>query len=128
VYARLDNTAYRYLKSHTPGAYTFILKATAEVPRRLLHEKRRTIGLRVPDHPVTQALLAALGEPLMSSTLILPGQQMPMTDPEEIRDQLEHQVELVIDGGFCGQEPTTVIDLQEGYPRLLRQGAGLWTE
>jgi tRNA threonylcarbamoyl adenosine modification protein (Sua5/YciO/YrdC/YwlC family) len=128
VYARLDNTAYRYLKAHTPGAYTFILQATAEVPRRLLHEKRRTIGLRVPDHPVTQALLEALGEPLMSCTLILPGETLPMTDPEEIRDRLEHQVELVIDSGLCGQEPTTVIDLQEGYPRLLRQGAGHWTE
>jgi len=128
IYARVDNVAYRYLKAHTPGAYTFILKATGEVPRRLLHEKRRTIGLRIPDNRIVQDLLTALGEPLISSTLILPGDELPMTDPEEIRDRLEHRVDLVIDGGFCGLEPTTVIDLQEAYPQLVRQGAGAWTE
>ncbi len=126
IYAKVENSAYRYLKSHTPGAYTFILKATAEVPRRLLHEKRRTIGLRVPDNIVAQALLASLGEPLMSCSLILPGESQPMTDPYEIREQLEHQVDLIIDGGFCGLEPTTVVDLQDGIPALIRQGAGFW--
>lgn len=126
IYAKVDNSAYRYLKSHTPGAYTFILKATAEVPRRLLHEKRRTIGLRIPDNAIAQALLSAVGEPLMSCSLILPGEDLPMTDPYEIRDQLEHQVDLIIDGGFCGFEPTTVVDLQEGAPELIRQGAGKW--
>lgn len=126
VYARLDNMAYRYLKAHTPGPYTFILKGTSEVPRRLLHEKRRTVGLRVPDNRIVQQLLASLGEPLMSTSLILAGEDMPMTDPLEIRERLEHQVDLVIDGGFCGVEPTTIIDLQEGVPKLLRQGAGKW--
>ena len=126
TYARLENSVYRYLKSHTPGAYTFLLKATAEVPRRLLHEKRRSIGLRVPDNRIAQALLAALGEPLMSCSLILPGEEQPMTDPDEIRERLEHQVDLVIDGGFCGLEPTTVVDLQDGTPVLVRQGAGAW--
>jgi tRNA threonylcarbamoyl adenosine modification protein (Sua5/YciO/YrdC/YwlC family) len=128
VYARLENTAYRFLKAHTPGAYTFILKGTAEVPRRLLHEKRKTIGLRVPDNVIAQALLAALGEPLMSCSLILAGDELPMTDPEEIRDRLEHQVDLIIDGGFCGLEPTTIVDLQDGIPRLVRLGAGKWQE
>lgn len=128
IYARLENTAYRFLKAHTPGAYTFILKGTAEVPRRLLHEKRKTIGLRVPDNVIAQALLAALGEPLMSCSLILSGDQLPMTDPEEIRDRLEHQVDLIIDGGFCGLEPTTIVDLQDGIPQLIRLGAGKWQE
>lgn len=126
LYARLDNVAYRYLKAHTPGPYTFILKGTSEVPRRLLHEKRRTVGLRVPDNRIVQHLLAALGEPLMSTSLIMAGEDMPMTDPLEIRERLEHQVDLVIDGGFCGFEPTTIIDLQEGVPKLVRQGAGKW--
>jgi len=126
VYAKVDNSAYRYLKSHTPGAYTFILKATGEVPRRLLHEKRRTIGLRVPDNAIAQALLTAMGEPMMSCSLILPDEQLPMTDPYDIRDRLEHQLDLIIDGGFCGFEPTTVVDLQEGVPELIRQGAGKW--
>lgn len=128
IYARLENVAYRFLKAHTPGAYTFILKGTAEVPRRLLHEKRKTIGLRVPDNPIAQALLAALGEPLMSCSLILSGDELPMTDPEEIRDRLERQVDLIIDGGFCGLEPTTIVDLQEGIPQLIRLGAGKWQE
>lgn len=126
VYAKVDNSAYRYLKAHTPGAYTFILKATGEVPRRLLHEKRRTIGLRVPDNAIAQALLTAMGEPMMSCSLILPGELLPMTDPYEIREQLEHHVDLIIDGGFCGFDPTTVVDLQEGVPVLIRQGAGKW--
>lgn len=126
LYARVENTAYRFLKAHTPGAYTFILRGTAEVPKRLLHEKRKTIGLRVPDNRIAQALLAALGEPMMSCSLILPGEEFPLTDPEDIRDRLEHQVDLIIDGGFCGLEPTTVVDLQEGVPALVRQGAGKW--
>lgn len=128
LYARMENSAYRFLKAHTPGAYTFILKGTAEVPRRLLHEKRRSIGLRVPDNAIAQSLLGALGEPLMSCSLILPGDDGPMTDPELIRDRLEHAVDLIIDGGFCGDQPTTIIDLQEGPPRLVRLGAGKWQE
>jgi len=124
IYAKVDNSAYRLLKSLTPGPYTFILGATHEVPRRLQNPKRRTIGIRVPDHAIAQALLTELGEPLMSSTLILPGADMPETDAVEIRERLEHDVDLVIDGGHCGLEPTTVIDLSEGVPRLLRQGCG----
>ena len=126
IYARLDNPAYRYLKAHTPGPYTFILKATAEVPRRLQHEKRKTIGLRVPAHPITQALLETLGEPMMSCSLILPEQEVPLTDAETIHAQLQSRVDLVIDGGYCPGEPTTVIDLQESYPQLIRLGAGKW--
>lgn len=124
TYARVDNSLFRLLKSHTPGPYTFILDATREVPRRLAHPKRRSIGLRVPDHPIAQALLAELGEPLMSSTLILPGETLPMTDPWDIRETLEHQVDLVIDGGFCGLEATTVVDLTGPEPELVRLGCG----
>lgn len=124
VYARVDNSSYRLLKSLTPGPYTFVLRATHEVPRRLQNPKRKTIGMRVPDHPIAQALLAELGEPLMSSTLILPGREMPETDPHDIRERLEHEVDLVIDGGNCGFEPTTVIDLVDGVPQLLRRGCG----
>lgn len=124
LYAKVDNSTYRLLKAHTPGPYTYILPATREVPRRLQNPRRKTIGLRVPDHPIPQALLTRLGEPLMSSTLIIPGQTTPLGDPEEIREILEHQVDLVIDGGFCGLEPTTVIDLVDGPPRLVRQGCG----
>jgi tRNA threonylcarbamoyl adenosine modification protein (Sua5/YciO/YrdC/YwlC family) len=124
IYAKVDNSAYRLLKSLTPGPYTFILGATHEVPRRLQNPKRRTIGIRVPDHAIAQALLAELGEPLMSSTLILPGADLPETDAVEIRERLEREVDLVIDGGHCGFEPTTVIDMSEGTPRLLRQGRG----
>lgn len=124
TYARVDNQAYRLIKNHTPGAYTFILEATADVPRRLMHPKRKTIGLRVPDNPIALALLEELGEPLMTSSLLLPGEEFPMTDPYEIRDTLEHFVELVIDGGYCGLEPTTVIDLTDSTPQLLRQGKG----
>jgi tRNA threonylcarbamoyl adenosine modification protein (Sua5/YciO/YrdC/YwlC family) len=124
IYARVDNSAYRLLKSLTPGPYTFILSATHEVPRRLQNPKRRTIGIRVPDHPIAKALLAELGQPLMSSTLILPGMDMPETEATEIRERLEHDVDLVIDGGHCGFEPTTVIDMSEGAPQVLRQGCG----
>jgi tRNA threonylcarbamoyl adenosine modification protein (Sua5/YciO/YrdC/YwlC family) len=124
IYAKVDNSAYRLLRSLTPGPYTFILGATHEVPRRLQNPKRKTIGIRVPDHPIAQALLADLGEPLMSSTLILPGKDIPETEAEEIRERLESEVDLVIDGGHCGFEPTTVIDMSEGAPRVLRQGCG----
>lgn len=124
LYARVDNPTFRLLKAHTPGPYTFILRATHEVPRRLQHPRRKTIGIRVPAHPVPQALLAELGEPIMSSTLILAGDTAPLTDPLEMRARLEHQVELVIDGGPCGFEPTTVVDLSGGEPRIVRQGRG----
>jgi len=123
-YAKVDNQMFRLLKNHTPGPYTFIMPATAEVPRRLLHPKRRTIGLRVPDNAIVQALLEVLGEPLMSCSLIMPGDEQPLTDPYDIRDTLEHQVELVIDGGFCGLEATTVLDLTGEEPELIRQGCG----
>jgi len=124
TYARVTNADFRLLKSHTPGPYTFILNATSEVPRRLMHPKRRTIGMRVPNNRVALALLERLGEPLMTSSLILPGDSEPLTDPYDIRDLLEHQVELVIDGGFCGMEPTTVIDLTEEVPHVIRVGCG----
>jgi len=124
TYARVDNGAYRLLKSLTPGPYTFVLRATHEVPRRLQNPKRKTIGIRIPDHPIAQALLAELGEPMMSSTLILPGRDIPETDAQDIRERLEHEVDLVIDGGNCGFEPTTVIDMSDAVPVLLRQGCG----
>jgi tRNA threonylcarbamoyl adenosine modification protein (Sua5/YciO/YrdC/YwlC family) len=124
TYARVDNARYRLLKALTPGSYTFILEATRELPRRLLHPRRRTIGLRVPDHPVAQALLAALGEPLLSSTLLLPGDELPLNDGREIRRRLEHELDLVLDGGSCGIEPTTVVDLTGPAPRILREGRG----
>lgn len=123
-YARVSNADYRLLKANTPGPYTFILPATREVPRRLQHPKRKTIGLRVPDHVVAQALLAELDEPLMSSTLILPGEDLPLSAPDEIRHRLEHEVDLVVDGGFCGLEPTTVVELENGQATLARQGKG----
>lgn len=122
TYARVNNTDYRLLKAFTPGAYTFILRATSEVPRLMLHPKRKTIGIRVPDHPVVSALLVELDEPLLSSTLILPGESEPMADIEDIRDTLARQVDLVIDSGFCGLEPTTVVSLVEGVPEVLRRG------
>ncbi|UJP06219.1 MAG: threonylcarbamoyl-AMP synthase [Nitrosomonas sp.] len=124
TYAKVDNSQYRLLKATTPGSYTFILQATREVPRRLLHPKRNTIGLRIPDHPVVQALLEELDEPLLSSTLILPGDDEPLNDAEEIRDRLEHQVELILDAGSCGIDMTTVIDLTTNLPFLVRQGKG----
>ncbi|OQW93318.1 MAG: threonylcarbamoyl-AMP synthase [Beggiatoa sp. IS2] len=124
TYAKVDNSAFRLMKSLTPGPYTFILKATHEVPRRLQHPRRKTIGLRVPDHPISLAILELLGEPIMSSTLILPGKGQPETDPEVIRELLENHVDLVIDGGYCGLEPTTIVDLMGEVPRILRQGKG----
>jgi tRNA threonylcarbamoyl adenosine modification protein (Sua5/YciO/YrdC/YwlC family) len=124
TYAHVDNTTYRLLRHATPGPYTFVLEATREVPRRLIQPKRKTIGLRVPDHPIPQALLHALNEPLMSATLIMPGDDYPMTDPYDIRDSLEHEVDLVIDGGFCGLEATSVIDLSGATPIVLRAGVG----
>jgi tRNA threonylcarbamoyl adenosine modification protein (Sua5/YciO/YrdC/YwlC family) len=124
TYARVDNSQYRLLKATTPGPYTFILEGTRELPRRVLHPKRKTIGLRVPDHPVVGALLAELGEPLLTSTLLLPGEELPLTDPEEIRDRLGKQVELVVEAGVCGPEATTVLDLTSGAPQLVRVGRG----
>jgi tRNA threonylcarbamoyl adenosine modification protein (Sua5/YciO/YrdC/YwlC family) len=124
LYARVDNQEYRLLKAHTPGAYTFILEATREVPRRLLHPKRKQIGIRVPDNRIALDLLENVGEPLMTSTLMLPGESLPMTDPYDINDLLGHQLDLVIDGGFCGFEGTTVVDLTQELPVVTRQGAG----
>ncbi len=124
TFARVDNTQYRLLKATTPGPYTFILEGTKELPRRLLHPKRKTIGLRIPDHPVVSALLAELGEPLLSSTLLLPDDEFPLTDAEEIRDRLEKEVDLVIEAGPCRGEATTVIDLTSGSPVLVREGRG----
>jgi tRNA threonylcarbamoyl adenosine modification protein (Sua5/YciO/YrdC/YwlC family) len=124
LYARLSNSDYRILRAHTPGPYTFILPATREVPRRLQNPRRKTIGLRVPDHTIAQALLAELREPLMSCTLILPNEALPLNDPDEIRRRLEHQVDLVIDGGNCGLEPTTVVVLEDGVAEIARRGRG----
>jgi tRNA threonylcarbamoyl adenosine modification protein (Sua5/YciO/YrdC/YwlC family) len=123
-YALVENWQYRMLKSCTPGPYTFVLRATREVPRRLQNPKRQTIGIRVPDHPVCQLLLEALGEPIMSSTLSLPGDEYPMTDAHEIHERLEHAVDVVLDGGNCGLEPTTVVDLAGSAPVVLRVGRG----
>ena len=123
-YAKVDNRVYRMLKATTPGSYTFILKATREVPRRLQNPKRSTIGLRVPDHRVVQDLLAELDEPLLSSTLILPGDPLPLNDAREIRARLEHRVDLVLDGGSCGIDMTTVVDLTEETPEIVRMGKG----
>ena len=124
TYARVDNISFRLLKAHTPGSYTFILKATSEVPRRLQNPKRKTIGIRVPDNAIVRALLEEHGEPILSSTLALPDDDMPLTDAEDIRDRLEHFVDLVVDGGNCGLEPSTVVDLSDGPPRILRHGRG----
>jgi tRNA threonylcarbamoyl adenosine modification protein (Sua5/YciO/YrdC/YwlC family) len=124
TYAKVENSAYRLMKSLTPGPFTFILRATHEVPRRLQNPKRKTIGLRVPDHPIVQALLEALGAPLMSSTLILPGRDIPENDADEIRERIGREVDLVIDGGYCGLEPTTVIDMVDS-PYIARQGCGV---
>lgn len=124
TYAIVDNVQYRLLKAATPGAYTFILRATREVPRRLMHPRRKTIGVRVPEHAVALALLAELGEPMLSATLALPGGGAPLSDAEEIRAALEHQLDLVIDAGSCGTQPSTMIDLTGDAPILLRQGKG----
>jgi tRNA threonylcarbamoyl adenosine modification protein (Sua5/YciO/YrdC/YwlC family) len=123
-YARVDNRQYRFLKAATPGPYTFILEATREVPRRLQHPKRSTIGLRVPAHPVVAALLAELDEPILSMTLSLPGDSYPMNDAEAIRDRAESRVDLIIDAGHCQLEPTTVVDLTGEAPELIRRGCG----
>jgi tRNA threonylcarbamoyl adenosine modification protein (Sua5/YciO/YrdC/YwlC family) len=123
-YARVDNTCYRILKHYTPGPFTFILRASREVPKRLIHPKKRTIGLRVPDHPVAQGLLEALGEPLISTTARLPGDEFVLADPHELGERLQSQVELVIDSGNCGLVPTTVVDLTDAVPVVVRQGLG----
>ena len=123
-YAKFDNREHRLLKACTPGCYTFIFQATREVPRRLLHPKRNTIGVRIPDHPVVQALLAELNEPLLSSTMVMPGDELPLNDADEIRARLEHHVELVLDGGACGLEMSTVVDLTGDTPEVIRQGKG----
>jgi len=124
LYAQFDNWAYRLMKSLTPGPYTFILQATREVPKRLQNPRRRTIGLRVPDHAIVHAMLDALGEPIMSSTLTLPGDDLPLTDVVEIEERIGHQIELIIDGGPTGVEPTSVIDLSGGSVEVLRMGRG----
>ena len=124
TYARVDNACFRLLKNFTPGPYTFILKATGEVPRRLMHPKRKSIGIRVPDNPIALALLEALGEPIMSSSLIFPDREQQLYDPQDIFDAYGNQLDLVINGGFCGDQPTTVVDLPEGTPEILREGAG----
>ena len=124
VYAKVDNTTFRLLKAHTPGPYTFILNATSEVPRRLLHPKRRTIGLRIPKHQITLDLLEALGEPLMSVTLMLPDDDLPLTDPEMIRDRIGKQIDLIIDGGACEVEPTTVVSMLDDAVEVTRVGLG----
>ncbi len=124
TYAKVDNSAYRLMKALTPGPYTFLLPATSEVPRRLMNPKRKTIGVRVPDHRITHALLEELGQPIMSSTLIEPGADLPLDDPEEIREKYQKQVDLIIDGGHCGHEPTTVISLIDGTPEIVRKGKG----
>lgn len=123
-YAKVDNRQYRLLKNCTPGAYTFILEATKEVPRRLQHPKRATIGIRIPDSPVVAALLEELGEPILSTTLILPEETEPLCDPYDIRDRLEHSVDLILEGGYCAMEMTTVVDISGDEPVLIRKGKG----
>lgn len=124
TYARVSNSVFRLLKHHTPGSYTFILQATGEVPKRLLHPKRKTIGLRIPNNPIALALLEELNTPMLTSTLMLPGEEFPLTDPEEMRDRLEKQVDLIIDGGWGTAELTTVVDMVDEYPVLVREGKG----
>lgn len=124
TYAHVDNTAFRLIKNNTPGNYTFILKATKEVPRRLMSEKRKTIGLRVPSNPIALALLEALNEPMMSTSLMLPGNDFTESDPEAIQDEIGKIVDLIIHGGYLGQQPTTVIDLTENTPAVIREGVG----
>jgi tRNA threonylcarbamoyl adenosine modification protein (Sua5/YciO/YrdC/YwlC family) len=124
TYARVDNWAYRMLRSLTPGPYTFVLRATHEVPKRLQDPKRRSIGIRVPDHRIAQALIEEVGEPLMSSTLLLPGESVPLSDPEDIRERVKGLVDAVLDGGACGVEPTSVLDLSHDDVRVVREGKG----
>lgn len=123
-FARIDNSQYRLLRSFTPGPYVFVLRATREVPRRLLHPRRKTVGIRVPDHPVVQVLLKEYPEPLLSTTLQLPGDDVPMTDAAEIEARIGHAVDVILDGGACGLEPSTIVDLSGDAPRLLRAGKG----
>jgi tRNA threonylcarbamoyl adenosine modification protein (Sua5/YciO/YrdC/YwlC family) len=123
-YVHLDNAAFRSLKASTPGPYTFLLKASKEVPRRATNARRKTVGVRVPDHPVPRALLRELGTPLLSSTLLLPGHELPMTDGWSIKEELDHVVDVVLDSGDCGTEPTTVVDWSQGWPEVVRVGAG----
>ena len=126
TYARVDNASYRTMRRHLPGPFTFVLRATREVPRRLVHKRRKTIGLRVPDHAIATALLGALGEPMMTTTLLLPGEDMPVTNVEDRRADLERlQVDVIVDGGGCGRLPTTVVDLTAGVAEVTRQGAGV---
>lgn len=124
TYAQVSRPIFRLLKASTPGPYTFILNATRDVPRLMLHPKRKTLGLRVPEHLIVHSLLECLGAPLVSSSLILPGADAPLAEPEVIRDVLGHQIDLMIDGGHCGYEPTTVIDLTGDYPAIVREGQG----
>ncbi|PKM20786.1 MAG: threonylcarbamoyl-AMP synthase [Gammaproteobacteria bacterium HGW-Gammaproteobacteria-15] len=124
VYAKVENSAFRLIKNNTPGAYTFILRGTKEVPKRLLNEKKKTIGLRIPENKIAQALLEELGEPLLSTSLILPGEEFAESDPEQMRARLEKQVDLILHGGVIGEAPTTVIDLSDDEPVLLREGRG----
>lgn len=124
TYAQVDNTTFRLIKNNTPGCYVFILEATKEVPRRLMNEKRKTIGLRIPDNKIDLALLEKLGQPLMSATLILPGDDFAQSDPEEIQDNIGHQLDAIIHGGYIGQQPTTVVDLTGNYPEIIRRGSG----
>lgn len=124
AYATYDTPVYRLLKANTPGPYTFILRATREVPRRLMHPKRKTIGIRIPNHRISQALLSELNEPMLTTTLIFPGEKLPMGDPSDIAKRLARQVDLVIDGGFCGLDVTTMVDLLENVPKIIRIGKG----
>ncbi|NVK25108.1 MAG: threonylcarbamoyl-AMP synthase [Gammaproteobacteria bacterium] len=123
-FARIDNIAFRSVRAHTPGPYTFIFKGTKEVPKRVLNEKKKTIGIRIPDNSIALALLEELGEPLMSSSLLLPGDEFSESDPDEIRERLEKQVDLIIHGGYLGEKPTSVIDFSDGEPIVLREGEG----
>ena len=123
-FARVDNVAFRTLKATTPGPFTYVLKASSEVPRRLMHPKRKTIGIRVPNSPIVMAILDELKEPMMSVTLMLPNEKFPLTDPYEINQLMSSQVDAVVDGGYCGMEPTTVVDMTGDLPLILRQGAG----
>jgi len=123
-FVQLNNAAFRSIKAATPGAYTFILAATRQVPKRLAHPRKRTVGVRIPDHPVVRALLRGLGKPLVSSTLLLPGEDAPMTDGWTIKDRFDNELDAVLDCGECGTEPTTVVDWSEGYPEVVRVGAG----
>ena len=123
-YAFVDNTTFRLLKNNTPGKYVFILQASKEVPRRLMNEKRKTIGLRIPDNKIDLTLLELLGQPLMTTTLILPNEDEAQSDPEEIEDKIGHQIDAIVHGGYIGPQPTTVIDLTNDYPDIIRQGSG----